>query len=301
MSDEPSPVLGSAEGSVEAPVEPSPASAEPGSPTTVSVIDRDTLLQAIPEEIRGEAIFQNINAENPVADLAGQFLNAQKLVGVEKMPAPKEDWTPDDWGKFWERAGRPESLDGYTMPDTDLSFDADALNTFRELAHNEGLTSKQFSAIMEHYTQISQEALTGQGAAQEEMIKQGLQSLQQEWGENYDANLQQADKFLRQYDDPALLELIQSDRVLQNNPAVIKLFHRLGLDQSEAAVRVGDSTSPALINSSEQAQAALKKYEADNWDILFKAKENPSLEERSRMDAVRERRAELFKLAYPQE
>jgi hypothetical protein len=306
MSEEatPSPGLGSAAGSPPVEGDPSPAP-QPGSSGEPAASEptgftRENLLGLIPEDIRGEAVFQNINEENPIEDLSRQFLHAQKLVGLEKMPAPREDWTQEQWGSLWDRLGRPETVDGYTVPETSLQLDENAVGQFRELAHKIGLSKGQFEQLSEFHNNLyggMAEQMTAQQSAQ---IEQGLLNLRQEWGDGFDENLQMADRYFTKLNDEGLKELVMGNEMLRNHPSVIKLFHSLALDSQEAAVRVGDSTNPAVIRSTEQAQAALRKYEEDHRDVLFKHRESLSPAEQARLADVVERRAELYKLAFPE-
>lgn len=265
-------------------------------------ITRDMLLSAIPEEIRNEAIFQNINGENPIADLAGQFLNAQRLVGVEKMPAPKESWEQDQWDQFYNRIGRPETPDKYVIPESEgVALNPEALNEFKALAHQSGLTTKQFERVVDFHNKYygsSQQKMEQEGQAQ---LQQGLAALQQEWGDSYQENLDQTSRFFQnEIKDQGLRDLILNNAQLRNSPAIIKHFHQLSRDAREAAVRVGDSTNPSVISTTEQAQAALKKYEEENRDMLFTRRDSLSLQERSRLDEVIQRRSKLYQLAFPE-
>lgn len=310
MSEEetPGPVFGDAGGSAPPapPAQPaSPAAPEGGSPGTPPAppasITRDMLLSAIPEQLRGEAVFQNIREDNPVEDLATQFLHAQKLVGVEKMPAPKENWTDEQWGQLYDRLGRPKTMNDYQMPETQAALDDAAVGQFKELAHKAGLTSKQFQAVVDFHNQYYGNLQTQAETQSDQQLEQGLMTLRQEWGDQYEENLDVAERFFtNNIKDESLRKLILENKQLRNNPGIIKHFHQLARDASEQALKVGDVTSPAAVRSSEQAMAALKKLEMDNRALLFGRAESMSMADKARLAEVVERRAELYKLAYPE-
>jgi len=287
---------GSAEAS--APVVPESS----GSPEAPVSITRDMLLAAIPEEIRNESVFQNINAENPIADMAGQFLNAQKLVGVEKIPAPKEDWTEEQWAGLYDRIGRPKDLSGYKEPDAEsLALDEKALGEFKSLAHKSGLTTKQFEAVIDFHNRYYGTMQEQAQQQTDEQLQAGLNELKQEWGDQYQQNLEIAGQFfLNEIKDESLRTLITENKALRNHPGVIRHFLQLARDAQEGAMRVGDRTNPSIIRSAEQAQAALKQYEADNREILFSRRESLSPVDRQRLDEVIERRTKLYKMAFPE-
>lgn len=300
MSDEPaSPVLGSV-----TPADPAPVAtpADPSStPGSLTEINREAFLGLVPEDIRSEKVFQNINEANPIEDLSRQFLHSQKLIGVNRMPEPQADWTDDQWGDLYSKIGRPDTPGDYSLPEIPEGFtlDEEAIGGFREAAHGVGVTSKQFEKMMEYYAQYEVGKATNANAAQEEAIQAELVKLQAEWGDDYQNNLGEAERALQSIGDEELTEFITKNPQVGNNPSIIKLFHRLGRDTQEHALKVGDSTNPAIIKSTEQAKAALIKFESDNAALLSK-RGDISAADRAQIDRLAKRRTELYKLAYPE-
>ena len=305
MSTEPGPVLGSSAGSPEvaAPegVTTTPSTDAPvqGSPVTYT---KAGMLEQIPEAIRGEAVFQNINDETPIADMAAQFLNSQRMIGTKRMEMPDENWTPEQWGTLHEQLGRPSTVDGYVMPELEGSvvLDDKAVTEFKDLSHKLGLNTDQFQKLTEfHNTWYSQQD-TANKDGQKEQIEAGLNTLRQEWGDDFDGNLAMSDKFFQTMDNEALKELVLANDAISNNPGIIKLFHQLAKDNISEALKTGDLTNPAVLNTQADAMAALKKFESDNAHLLFATKELTP-QDRVKLDSILPRREELFKLAYPEE
>ena len=52
-----------------------------------------------------------------VADLAKSYANQAKLIGVDKIPKPTKDWNDANWAEFWKAGGRPETIEGYKLPE----------------------------------------------------------------------------------------------------------------------------------------------------------------------------------------
>lgn len=276
-----------------------PPTREPSNPTTPEAFTRDRLLTLIPEDIRNERVFQNINPDNPIEDLTRQFLHAQKLVGVDKLEAPKSDWPKEKWDAFYDRLGRPKTPGDYTaeIPEG-LSVDDKALESFRNLAHEKGLTTEQFTSIMGVYTGMVQQAQSEMTQAQEKTIMEGLKSLQQEQGENFESFLKLAERGLERFGDDSLKKLITDDSVLRNHPAIIKHFHSLAKTTLEDAVRRGDTTDPMMAQDGNSARAILNEFEQKNTRIINTPPEKLSFPERDERDRVLKRRAELYGLAY---
>lgn len=59
------------------------------------------------------------NFKSP-GDLAKSWVEAQKLIGRDKIPVPGEKATKEDWDTVFERLGRPKDKNGYTIPDVKL-------------------------------------------------------------------------------------------------------------------------------------------------------------------------------------
>jgi hypothetical protein len=68
---------------------------------------------ALPEDIREHNVIRQVKADDAASALrsiAGQLVNAQKLIGVDKIPAPQENWTPEQrsqWAR--EHLGLPRT------------------------------------------------------------------------------------------------------------------------------------------------------------------------------------------------
>ena len=68
-------------------------------------------LQQVPEDIRGEAALQTVP---DIGTLAKNYLNAEKLIGQQRLPAPQTSWGDKEWGEFYSKIGRPEKPEGYS-------------------------------------------------------------------------------------------------------------------------------------------------------------------------------------------
>ena len=110
-------------------------------------------------------------------------------------------------------------------------FREDDITQFRDVAHNIGLNNEQVAALIEYQQGSIQNQLNGsdsQLAAQRNDVEEGLKK---EWGFDYDKQIRSAQRALQVYGDPEIMELMNSEA--GNNPAVIKLFARLGAEVTE--------------------------------------------------------------------
>ena len=97
----------------------------------------------IPEEIRGHKSLEHIQ---DVGALAKSYVNAQSMIGADKIAIPGKHATDEDWGEVYRRLGRPDSPEGYELtnelPEGAEASD-DLLSWFKGAAHDAGLTPQQ--------------------------------------------------------------------------------------------------------------------------------------------------------------
>ena len=108
----------------------------------------------IPEEIRGHKSLEHIS---DVGALAKSYVNAQSMIGADKVAIPGKHATPEDWDEVYRRLGRPDTPDEYELinevPDG-VAVDDDLVSWFKGAAHEVGLTGPQAQKLLEGYNQM---------------------------------------------------------------------------------------------------------------------------------------------------
>ena len=111
----------------------------------------DDWRSTIPEEIRGHKSLDHIQ---DVGALAKSYVNAQSMIGADKIALPGKHATDDDWNEVYRRLGRPEAPDGYELlnevPEGVESSD-NMLDWFRGAAHEAGLSPSQAQKLLNGY------------------------------------------------------------------------------------------------------------------------------------------------------
>jgi hypothetical protein len=154
---------------------------------------------ALPEDTRG--LIQNKGWKDPV-DVINSYSNLEKLLGADKagrgLVLPKDDADAGEWGKVYDRLGRPTSPDGYKLPvpegDTG-EFAKVAAGKFHEL----GLTAKQAEALAGWYNEQSAGIVQQSAAQLAQQSEADMASLEQEWGQSYDANIEASRRAVREF------------------------------------------------------------------------------------------------------
>ncbi len=186
-----------------------------------------------------------------VASLAKGYVSAQKLVGADpkhvlKLPSGTGDEHQEAWGQIYGQLGRPEKPDGYTSPESltdelreSMGLTDETLGSFRELTHKLGLSDAQQSAVLDFYAGMGKEAVDGLATAQQESETaraEALDGLKEQWGDQYDANIAIAlDGIKMLGDDANDFQAMLDETGLGDNPALIKMFAKLGAQNQEDA------------------------------------------------------------------
>lgn len=261
---------------------------------------------SLPEQYRDHSFFTKVK---DFSDLANQAFNAHRMVGVDKLPAPKEDWTDDQWSELYGRLGRPEGPDKYgevkLPPELDYKFDEAGLKEWDEVFHEMGLNQKQRDKMLAKYAGKITELTRAQQQQQAEEVKEMIGSLRREWGDNFEANLDMAEATLKKMLPEATVARIAGIPELANDPAFIKHFYQVYNSMKDDTARdPGDGfagTRP-FVGSKAQALQALKAFEDTHRDLIFTDPrtligEKAHLKEK-REDLLRQR-DELYHKAYP--
>lgn len=154
---------------------------------------------ALPEETRG--LIQNKGWKEP-QDVISSYSNLEKLLGADKagrgLVLPKEDADAGEWGKVYDRLGRPTSPDGYKLPvpegDTG-EFAKIAAGKFHEL----GLSAKQAEQLADWYNSQTSGMMSQSEQQLSVQSEQDMQSLEIEWGQNFDANIEASRRAVREF------------------------------------------------------------------------------------------------------
>ena len=104
-------------------------------------------LQMIPEELREHP---SISPIKDVENLARSYVNAQRLIGADKIAVPVNP-TEEDLDRIYDRLGRPEAPSDYGF-DVDGNVITEELATdYEDIAHKSRLTPSQAKGVLDYY------------------------------------------------------------------------------------------------------------------------------------------------------
>lgn len=143
---------------------------------------------------------------------------------------PGEDATDEEWGKFYDRLGRPEKADGYefNMPEDlneDFAYDEDSANLFKEWAFDAGLTPRQSQQIHDRFVQWQNDSFVGSTELQQEAIDTAHKAIVKEWGEPktplYQRNQELANRAIRELGGEELESAFKASGVMNDKGSVL--------------------------------------------------------------------------------
>jgi hypothetical protein len=210
------------------PVETTIASTTEPQPTV-----NKTWKEAISEEFRNDP---NINKFTEIDALAKSYINATKMIGQDKVAVPNKNSTEDQWNEVYDKLGRPESADKYSLnvkSDT-VPIDEGSIKQFAENAHKLGLNQKQAEGILDFYKN-NMEGMAQQSKVDTETAQaQSAQELRQEWGREFDTNVKKAGALAKANMNPEILDMeLKNGMRVGDHPEIIRGFAKIASMMSE--------------------------------------------------------------------
>lgn len=142
--------------------------------------------------------------ENPQS-LADSYINLEKLVGKDVMPIPNldDEGSMDD---IYSQLGRPENSSDYSFgEDSKIEVDED----FAKVAHEIGLSSKQFSKLGKWYEGFASKSVEQQQLMSETEIQKNRKNLEKEWGNDFEKNSNIINRILDDIPDNDLKQSVE--------------------------------------------------------------------------------------------
>ena len=189
-------------------------------------------LNDLPEDLRAD---EHVQRYKTAADAAKALIEGRKALS-NAIQLPGKDASEADKAKFFNQIGRPESADGYELPEIEgyefTDVDRASLKGMQEFAHGIGLSKTQFSQMLGWQTQT---ALSNAKASQDARAKataEGFKALDEDWGPAKDENYAIASKAkaligLTDKELDALGDALSTEPG-KGHALIVKALHRIG-------------------------------------------------------------------------
>jgi hypothetical protein len=235
--------------------------------TTTTTTTTSSWKDSISEAYRNDP---NIEKFTEIDALAKSYINATKMIGQDKVVIPTNNSTEEHWDEVYEKLGRPESADKYTLDAKSevVNFDDTAIKSFAEQSHKLGLNNKQAQGILEFYKNNME------GTAQQSKIDtetaqaQAEQQLRQEWGRDFEGKVKQAGALAKANINPEVLDMTLSNGTrLGDHPEIIKGFAKIaGMMQEDKIVATESENAQSVNNIEEEISSIINDRQGPYWN-----------------------------------
>jgi hypothetical protein len=249
---------------------------QPDETTTTSVLSSDQTPQPqeqtvdfktlIPKEYQDEKSLQNFSSMD---SFVKSYLNAQRMVGLDKVAIPNNKSTESDWDQVYQKLGRPETPDEYkyNLP-KESKLDSDSLNAFSKQAHKLGLLPQQADGIIQYYQELANSSEIDANSKAETSRLEAEKSLRKEFGPAYKDKINAARHLATNTLGNEFLSntLLADGSILGNNPTVVRAFADLASKLSEDSLVKGEPSSYLSMSEINKQIAALQQPGSAYWD-----------------------------------
>lgn len=148
----------------------------------------------LPQELQEDA---NLKKFTSISALASSYLNAQKLIGGDKIPVPSKHATDEDWGNVFRRLGNPEKIEDYQVKFKDTAtVDEKFATQYREQAHKLGILPKQAQAMADWFSDLNAGSEAEYQATMKQQFEASVANMKKDWGNAFDVNIARANKVI---------------------------------------------------------------------------------------------------------
>ena len=228
----------------------------------------------IPEDIRSHKSLETIQ---DVGSLAKSYVNAQSMIGADKVVKPGKFATSYDWNSFYDKVGRPASADDYQLENKlaeGQSENGDMVNWFKKTAHEVGLLPHQAQNLLNKYNEFSGSQVQQSANVTEDQINQVALDLKKEYGQAFDDRMAVGKGVLDNFSAIPVEEFedltLSNGMKLGDHPAIIKTMVNIGQYMKE---KMGEDTLAGVKTSGglspSEASEKLSELTAPNtpyWD-----------------------------------
>ena len=209
----------------------------------------------------------NIEKFTEIDALAKSYINATRMIGQDKVVIPTNNSTDDQWNEVYDKLGRPESAEKYSLDAKSkvVSLDDNAVKQFAETSHKLGLNNKQAQGLLDFYKQ-NMEGTAQQAKVDTETAQaQAEQELRSEWGREFDSKVKQASSLAKANIKPEILDMTLSNGTrLGDHPEIIRGFAKIAGMMAEDKIV---STESESVQSNQSIQ--------DEIDTIINDKASP--------------------------
>lgn len=218
-------------------------------------------LSALPKELQEDATIKKFA---DVQGLAQSYINAQRLIGADKIAIPSKHATEEDWKQVYSKLGLPESVDKYDVKFAEqATLDKKFVEDYKAQALAAGILPKQAQKLADWFGQVNAKAETEILTQRKAQVDKEIAGLKSEWGTAFPDKVQHANNALQKFADAETMAYINKIG-LDNDVRFVKLMSAMGEAMfKEGTIPAGGKTSTGMTpaDARKAAQAIVMNQE----------------------------------------
>jgi len=190
-----------------------------------------------------------------VPTLVKSYVNAQRMVGKDKVVLPDQNASEEDWAALFGKLGRPDEANYEANHE---NIQEEFTKEFYAMAHKANMLPAQVKQVMDFYSDkiTAQDALNDSSA--KETVENAINGLKEDWGEGFDKNVHRAQSVVKLFDGEGdKFKVYLDESGLGNDPQLIRFLAKVGESLKE------DTFQPSIVNnfglSAEDAQRKINE------------------------------------------
>ncbi len=161
----------------------------------------------------------------------------QSYRNLEKMDSGKvkmitADSPAEEKSAFYKAAGRPETADGYKVPELGegQEVNKEFFGGMAAVAHEAGMSGTQFDKIVDRYIEYENQVKEAAVVEFNRYREEADRKLHENYGADYDKNIELSKRAYTEYANDDLKELLATDKYksLMNEPPFIDMMVEMG-------------------------------------------------------------------------
>ena len=153
----------------------------------------DTFIESISDEgLKGNKLWERLKGKS--ADEFAKYVTELQSWNGKKGEVPTEESTPEEWSAFYDKMGRPETIDGYDFSlndefkelvgESNTPYYQQMIDGFKEQAHELGLNPEKASGLVGWYLDKVAGDVTGVNEISSQQAEANDAALGKEWGDS---------------------------------------------------------------------------------------------------------------------
>ena len=197
-------------------------------------VERPAWLDSLPDAHKQNESFMAFKEPKAAWDEFDALIKAEG----KALVIPGKDATPEQRAEFYQKLGRPDTADKYTITKPEglpegIAYSPEAEAAFKEFAFSQGLPDAQAKGIYDWYWGLVKDGQTKAEADQLKATEASINGLKDEWkGDAYKVNTELARRAWKEFndkpEDAALLDKVVDGVRLGDHPAFLRKFAAVG-------------------------------------------------------------------------